>query len=125
MTKRVISKFEEEVIRLCHHDFAGLTQTEAAQRLDVSQGLISETLAHIKKKAPQLFPILTKRQGLVRDYIVDEGLTHQQIAILLLTSEHCIDSTVATMKAKGVCFEKPRKLLRYERWMDKHVRRKL
>ena len=122
--KRVITELEEKVIRLVHHDFKGLTQAEAAQRLDVSQSLISETLTRVKKKAPQLFPILTKQQDVIKRCIADWGFTHQGVAKLLDVSKDTIDSTVATMKAKGVYFEKPRKTIRYETYHDEQVKQR-
>jgi len=124
MTKRVISKFEEKVIRLCHHDFEGLTQQKAAKQLQCSQALISRTISCLKKKVPQLFPILTKKQIRLRDYIIKNGLTHQEIAMLLGVSKDTVDSRIMALKAKGVCFEKPRKMLQYENWMDGNIKQK-
>lgn len=124
MTKRIITEFEEQVIRLTHHNFVGLTQIEAAICLDVSQKKISETLSAVEVKCPQLFPILTKQQAYIRDCITDDGLSHKQIAVLLEISKDTVDSIVSTMKAKGICFNRPRKMLRYENWMDKHTKRK-
>lgn len=122
--ERVIGKFEEQVIRLCHHDFEGLTQQEAAERLGVSQAAISRIISWWKEKAPQLFPILTKQQDVIRRCIADWGWTHQGVAKFLSISKDTVDSMVATMKAKGMWFEKPRKTIRYETYHDDSIVRK-
>lgn len=122
--KRILTLFEEHVIRLCHHDFGGMTQQEAASYLSVSQKKISKALSRVKALAPQLFPILTKEQAYIRDCIVDEGLSHLQIAILQHISVETVDSIAATLKSKGVCLGRPSKTLRYETWMDKLAKRK-
>lgn len=122
---RIVTQFEEQVIRLCHHDFSGLTQEEAAEQLQCSQGEISRAIGRLKLKAPQLFPILTEQQAFIRDCIIEEGLTHQQIAIFLNISESTVASTVATLKEKGVCFEQPHKTLQYENWMDTPIKHRI
>ena len=122
--KRVITELEEKVIRLVHHDFKGLTQAEAAQHLNVSQALISRAILQVKKKASQLFPILTRQQKFIYNCIAREGFSHQGIARLLDVSKDTIDSTIATMKAKGVYFERPYKTIRYETYHDEQVKQK-
>ncbi len=121
---RILSDFEEKVIRLIHHNFEGLTQTEAAKQLNVSQAQVSRAVHHIEEVAPQLFPILTKRQAYIKDCIVEEGLTHKQIATILKISEGTLNSQVATLKAKGVYFEKPKKTVRYKAHHDKDIKHK-
>ena len=120
---RVLTEFEEKVLRLCHHDFEGRTQALAAFHLDVSQKKISKTLSHLREKAPQLFPILTKRQALIRGLIVECGFTHRQVAETQHISVDTVDSTVATLKEKGICFPHSRKTISYEEWMDKYAKR--
>ena len=60
--KRNITQKEEEAIRLVHHEFKGLTVYQAARVMQVSPAHIGKLLQSAKKKAPQLFPILTPRQ---------------------------------------------------------------
>ena len=57
--KRLITKRQEQILRLCHHDFEGLTQEQAAEKLGVSRPVITKALACIEKIMPQYFPILT------------------------------------------------------------------
>jgi len=57
--KRLLTKREEEIIRLCHHDHGGLGVEEAAHQLGISISTVKRHLQRIKHKAPQLFPILT------------------------------------------------------------------
>jgi len=82
MKKRNLTQFEEKTIRLCHHDFEGLSTAEAAKKLGCPPESIMSALRRIKKKAPQLFPILTP----------------QHRAILLMYDKHM---SVASM-AKGL-----------------------
>ncbi len=122
---RVLTVHEEHVYRLIHHDFAGLTQEEAAELLNISQSEVSRTVSHLRDKAPQLFPILTRLQVHVRGFILEQGFTHQQIAEAMGTSEGTVDSIVATLKDKGVCFEKPiGKTVQYTEGMDGDVTEK-
>lgn len=124
MTERAITLFEEKVIQLIHHDFAGLTQAEAAERLNVSQAQVSRAVSQLKIKAPQLFPVLTKQQKYVRDCIAEEGFSHLQTAILAGVSKKTVDSIVTTLKAKGISFAKPHKVVPYETYYDEQTIRK-
>lgn len=60
--KRVLTQPEERVIRLCHHDMGGHSIKEAASILHAGENCVETLLASAKKKAPQLFPILTRLQ---------------------------------------------------------------
>ena len=122
--KRNLTEFEEQVIRLIHHDFEGLTQRETAERLGTSQGSVSRALARIKKKAPQLFPILTTRQAAIHLRITELGQTHQEIADVLNVSVKTVDRIVEQMRIKGVNFAGPPKTTQYETYMDGEVKRK-
>ena len=122
--KRLMSKLEERIFRLRHHDFAALSTKETAARLKISERNVQHTLWSLKKRFPHLFPILTQRQVFIKRCIADEGLNHKQIAILTGVSEATINTQVATMRAKGVSFARPTKTMRYEEWHDNQVRRK-
>ena len=122
--ERMISEFDEQVIRLIHHNFGGLTQQEAAKQLGVSQKKVSQAVSRLKRKVPQLFPLLTKEQKYVRDCIIGEGLSHLQIAVLMGKSKGTVDSIVATLKAKGICFNRPRRVVPYEPYHDEQTVRK-
>lgn len=57
--KRLLTKREEQIIRLCHHDHGGLSVEDAAQQLHIVVSTVKRHLRRIKHKVPQLFPILT------------------------------------------------------------------
>lgn len=124
MNDRVITEQEEMAYRLCHHDFDKLTTSEAAQRMGLTVRQVQRLLKNVKSKAPQLFPILTYRQTLVKSLIDKHGLTHKRIAEIFGCSEGNIDKIVNILEVKGVHFEQPKKTLSYENWMDSQVRRK-
>lgn len=121
---RTITIFEEQVLRLVHHDFAGRTQREAAEQLKCSQSQISDAISRLKQKVPQLFPILTKNQLLIQDCICEKGMTHKEIAVLLGISENTLKARITRLKKKGVDFEKPKRTLQYGEHMDAQVRHK-
>ncbi|MCP5019624.1 MAG: hypothetical protein GY938_30725 [Ketobacter sp.] len=56
--KRNLTKKEEQVLRLHHHDFGGLSIDDTATEMGVGRDTVVEHLRCIKKKTPQLFPIL-------------------------------------------------------------------
>lgn len=113
-----ISKKEEQVIRLCHQDFAGLTTKEAAKQMNISQYHVQRLLRSLKIKAKQLFPILTKRQAQIEELVNGLGLTYEQIAKRLHITVSTVESTVQTLKKKGVYFESGRDILQYKPEMD-------
>jgi len=119
--KRQITKKEEEVIRKCHQDFMGLTTKEAAKQLNKSQRRVQQLLQDVKSKIPQFFPILTKHQRQVRDFINENGFTYQEIAEKLGISKRTVANIVEILKQKKVYLEKRKPNRRYENWMDKSV----
>ncbi len=121
---RVLTRLEETVIRLLHHDHEGLTEDEAAERLGCTQQNIANAVARIKQKAPSLFPLMTKNQKLIFDYITEEGLKHNQIAIILKVSEHAVAEIVRQLKDKGIRIDRATKMERYQDFMDGNVREK-
>lgn len=122
--ERVITEFEERIYRLRHQDFEGLTTIETAKQLKISEACVRHNLRNLEKKCPQLFPILTQRQALIRNYIIEGGYSHEQIAILLDISKRTVGVIVATLKKKGVCFERPHRTERYEGYLDNQIRKK-
>ena len=53
--KRLITKRQEEAIRLCHPDFGGLSTKAAAKEMGIKQRAVQQLLQSAKKVAPQLF----------------------------------------------------------------------
>lgn len=113
-----ITKDEEIVYRLCSDQFKGLTTKEAAKQLGISQRRVQQLLQSVHAKAPQLFPILTKRQAQIEELVNGLGLTYEQIAKRLHITVSTVESTVQTLKKKGVYFESGREVLQYKPEMD-------
>lgn len=124
MAERVMTEQEEKIYRLRHHDFGGLSTRETAGLLKITEANVQQVLRRLEMKCPQLFPILTKRQAFIQDCIVKFGFTHQKIAESLDISEDTVNSIVSILKAKGVCFSRPRKTLRYTEQMDGLIKQK-
>lgn len=115
---RNITPKQERAYRLCHHNFEGLKTSEAAKRMGISQRQVQQLLQEAKRKAPQLFPILTERQRQVQDYACENGFSFEQIAELLGVSEFIIAGIVRTLRKKGVYLEKRKPTVQYQNWMD-------
>jgi len=123
MNKRLITKRQEEILRLCHHDFAGLSQAEAAKMLDISQSAVSDVLKHIEKVMPQMFPLLTKLEAKCYHHWTVDGWSMSQIARHLDQSENAIYKTLQRAKNKGMCFTEPKgRVLQYDPSMDSNVK---
>lgn len=119
--KRIITEQEERAIRLCHHDFGGLTQKDAARLMGKTRQRVQQLLQSAEQKILSLFPILTKRQVEVRDYINKSGLTYEQIAKILNVSKSNVGNIVETLKKKKVYLEKREPVRKYELWMDSQI----
>ena len=113
---------EIQAYRLCHHDFKGLDQIEAAERMGISQSCVSRILANLEKKCPELFPILNSRQAYILTRITKFGDTHKDIAALMNVSVRTVERIVSQMRRKGVCFNSPIKTVRYEDYLDSEVK---
>lgn len=123
--KRLITKRQEQILRLCHHDHEGLTQDEAAKRLDVTRPVITRALAQIEKVAPQLFPILTKLEAKCYHYYMIEGWSVSGIAQYLGQSENAIYKTLQRARDKGMFFTEAKgRVLSYDESMDADVKQK-
>ncbi len=123
--ERILSEHEEWAIRLCHHDFAGMTtDTAAGTFMKVSQRRIQQLLRSAEQKAPQLFPILTKHQVEIRWLINDAGLTFEQVAETLRVSVNSVSNTVQLLKVKGVLIERRKKTVQYQNWHDSQIKEK-
>jgi len=123
MEKRLITKKQEQAFRLCHQDFEGLTETEAAERMGVTQATISEHLANVKKVAPQLFPILTKFQAQCYHYITCDGWLPEEIADYMGRPINSVYKALQACRNKGLPLPvKVRgNILRYEELPDPEV----
>lgn len=125
MNKRLITERQEQILRACHHDFDGLTQSEAAQQLDVSQSVISNALKRIKKVMPQFFPILSKIEAKCYHLCMIEEWNVEDIAEYLGLTLNSVYKTLQRTKDKGMHFNEPKgRVLQYDPSMDAHVKKK-
>jgi len=122
--KRLITKRQEEALRLCHQDFEGLEQAEAAERMNISQQAICKLLARVKKIMPDYFPILTKLEAQVYHYYMIEGWEVNDIAEYIEKSPDAIYKALQGARAKGKFFRGKGKMLQYKPWMDAQVKHK-
>ncbi len=124
---RQITELEEKAYRLCHHDFEGLTVAQAAIRMELREHIVRRLLKSLKRKAGQLFPILTKRQFLIYKLRTEKGHTQQEIAAILRTTQSNIHDVLDRMKEQGMPglnVEGLGDTVSYDSSMDKHVKQR-
>jgi predicted transcriptional regulator len=127
---RSMSHFDESVLRLVHHEFAGMTQEEAAKELKVDQAKVSRAITDLEERAKTckplqiMFPILTKHQFVIYKCLMDRGLSTAETAVVLDTTESAIDDAVTAMRDKGAAIPKRTGPVEYHSGMDKDVVRK-
>ena len=119
MEKRRITVVEEKVYRM--YTFEHQSQGTIAIKLGCSKSTVSKTLTRLRKKAPQLFPVLTEEQEFIRLCINECGLTHQEIAYMLEIKKSTLHKIIRVIRQKGAYIEYPKKTLNYESWMDGKV----
>lgn len=99
--KRRITKKQEHLLHLCHQDFEGLSQTEAAERLGIKPSVVSIMLKRIKKVLPEYFPILTALEYKIYNLYMNEGWDVPDIAEYLEKTDTAIRGTLRRTKDKG------------------------
>jgi hypothetical protein len=125
--QREISTEEEAAYRLCHHDFYGLTQGEAAQVLGVTQQAIDKRLRKMRATAPQLFPILSRNVAAIYNRFTTDNMSVREIADdLSLSPRYCWQVLQDLWNARedtGLYFRAgTSQRLHYRPWMDEHVK---
>lgn len=126
MKNRII-RLESRAYRYCHHEFEHLTVTEAAAKMEISDSKVRRLLKSLKRKAPQLFPILTKQQFQVYRMITEHGLTQMVIATIFEVEQSTISKMVSKMKADGMPGLDVKGLgdtVSYDKSMDKYIQQK-
>jgi len=123
---RVIPTEQEAVYRLCHHDFLGLSQEEAAEVLDIDRRTVSYRLSRMKEVAPQLFPILSRNVAAIYDRFVTDNMSVKEVADdLRLTPRYCwrvLRNLWENREQTKLYFRVGTGTrLRYRPWMDEHV----
>ena len=95
--KRTLSKFEEHIVRLCHHDFGGLPIEDAAAKIDITVPKLRGKLRQIKRKCPQLFPILTPQHQAIL-MMQDKHMSRISIAATLGISEKSLIKKITFLR---------------------------
>lgn len=122
-----ITKDEEKAYRFCHHEFQGQSVAAAAILMSVSESKVRSLLKSLKRKAPQLFPILTKRQCAIWKLYVEHGCTQRAIAIALNTTQQYVEKTLQRIRDKGIAgldVSGMGDTVSYSQDMDKFIKRK-
>lgn len=119
MVKRLISKKQEQALRLCHQDFDGLDQSEAAKQMGISQQAISKLLIAVEKVLPEYFPIITKHEAQIYHYYMVEGWDISEIAEYVELSPNAIYKTLQRARDKGMYFTEAKgRILSYDAGTD-------
>lgn len=121
MFNRLITERQEEIFRLVHQDFEGLSTKDAAKKLGITVSTIQHTLKVVEKKIPMMFPILTKRQKEMYD-LLDDGLTYIEVAELTNTTEGNVGAFVTKLHKKGYHLNRRVSTIRYQSYMDGDIR---
>ena len=110
---RHITKRQEQIYRLRHHNFAGLTTKQVAAVLDIHPKNVSCQMYAMQKVAPQLFPILTRRQADVYHMFVNVGLKQKVIARTLGISKNCVGVLIHRLRNKSMFVPRRRRHVLY------------
>ena len=119
MVKRLVTKRQEQALRLCHQDFGGLEQIEAAKRMGISQRAVCYLLTAVEKVLPQYFPIITKLEAQIYHYYMVEGWEVDEISEYTKSLPDTIYKTLQRAKVKGMFFTGAKgRILSYDTSMD-------
>lgn len=100
--KRLLTLREEQAYRLVHQDFEGLSKAVAAKKMNIGIGQVRRLLASVRKKAPQLFPILTPLQAKIVKYCeAHPALSYKECAEFLKMSSKNFYSIISRLKRRG------------------------
>lgn len=108
MIERLITHRQEQIYRMRHHDFSGMTTKQVTAILGITTHSVARHMWEMQKIAPQLFPILTKRQADIYHLFMNVGLRQKAIASVLSISKSCVGVLIHRMKHKGMYI--PRRL---------------
>jgi len=124
--QRLITQRQEQIYRMRHQDFGGLATKQVAAMLGVGEQWINRQMKKMKKIAPQLFPILTKRQADIYNLHENVGLLVQEIAEYLGVCEGTIGNILIRLKKKDIYIypRRSHKPIEYSLWMDSKITRK-
>lgn len=111
--KRLISERQEQIYRMRHHNFDGLTTKQVAVMLGITTHSVARHMWEMQKIAPQLFPILTKRQADIYHMFVNVGLEQKVIGRVLGISKSCVGVLIYRIKNKGMFVPRRRRHVYY------------
>ena len=114
MEKRVITKREEETYRLRHHQFYGLSEEHTAMAMGISCVRVRGHLASMKKKAPQLFPVLSKTEAQIYHWLTVEGWSIDQIALHLDITYGAVCDRMSRLRRKLYFPKAMKRALRFD-----------
>ena len=117
-----LRRFDAKVFRLVHAQYEGLTIAEAAVDCNMPERKIRQSIRRLRKHVEIV--LLTERQRRVRDYILEYGFTHKQVAELTNTTVSNVKGIVKTLKAKGVVIMPKPKTESYTDNMDGRIKEK-
>ena len=122
--KRLITKKQEQILRACHQDFDGLTQSGAAEKLGIPQSVVSDALSRIEKVMPQMFPILTRLEAKRYHLYAVEGWSVDEIAEHFGVTSDSIYKALQRAKDKGMYFSDAKsRVLSYNPGMDANIKK--
>ncbi len=130
---RAITKRQEQVYRMRHHDFGGMSSEATAKALGVGMRVVRKHMLRLKHVAPQLFPILTQRQALIYRLYVEKGLFMADIASALGIVTSTVSDHICKMRKKGMLiphsgqdkwFFGPVKMRQYQSFQDVRIVKK-
>jgi len=119
--QRAISKIEEQILRLHHHNFAGYSLENTAAKMGMTIKEVKTHLRHIKCIAPQMFPILTQRQKAILT-LYDQHMSRIVISEGLGITQKQLRTEVQFLRQHGFLFN--RKMLQYDISMDSQVKQR-
>ena len=119
---RILSHDEEQVIRLCHQDFSGLSIEDASAKMGIAVTDVKRILSCAKRKAPQMFPILTTRQRqIVSEW--EKGLRTDEIAEVIGVETRTLERDITFLRRHNLMADSP-KTVSYMPEMEGHVKEK-
>jgi predicted DNA-binding protein (UPF0251 family) len=98
--KRRISKKMEEVYRLRHHDFEGLSEADAARAMNMKPDAVRRLMWEMCKIAPQLFPILAPAQARIWHLWHHEGMSISMIGEIMELSNNAVQKRLGRARKR-------------------------
>lgn len=121
--QRLITERQEQIYRMRHHDFGGMTTKQVATELGVKPRVIRKHMQKMKSIAPQLFPILAKRQAEVLRLWL--SLSPQEMGLYLNIEVMTVYGILRDLRNMGVLIPGERhRPKRYADWMDFWIKQK-